>query len=104
MFFLMSFSFASSIALVGDLAGTASEFSGSIVGSEVAGLLDGLAWPLSLAVRRNSSVPVPVKNAKNLRLVSAIFTSLCGPPARIELASDAHRPSSNVILSLPKKR
>jgi hypothetical protein len=104
MFFLMSFSLASRSALVDDFAGAGSELSGSIEGSEVAGRLDGLAWPPTMPARKSASVPVPAKAVKNLRLVSDIFTSLCGPRLGIELSSDAHPCSPNVILSLPKKR
>src|ERR1700722_5657789 len=101
MFRLMSFSLASRSALVEDFASAGSELSGSTPGSEVGGRPDGLAWPLRVPAPKSASVPVPAKAVKNLRLVSDILPHSVVCLQRIELSSDAHPCSSNVILSFP---
>ncbi len=103
MFFLMSFSLASSSALVGDFAGNASELSGSWFGSVTGGGRRlGLAAEAP-AARMSTSVPVPAKTVKNLRLVSEHIHLTLGPSARngacFERASLLVR-----VVSLPKKR
>lgn len=106
MFFLMSFSFASSIIFVGDFpvsglvsSAFCSEGSGGGWGRPC-----GRACASRVPVRATASVPAPARSAKNLRLVSDIATS---PRFRLKIvapASGGHPRSSNVILSFPKKR
>lgn len=100
----MSFSFASRIAFVADFAGITSVLSGSCVGSVGIGLVFGLLCPISIPALERSSVPAPANPVKNLRLVSDISTSPRKPPAGNLARTGERPPSSNVILSLPKKR